>query len=226
MNFKPYIKFLIIGGVVTIFSFVVSSLVFSTIFASIERKEPDDRCGEVFLEWDPVERAKEYELYRDDELIYKGEELQFLDRYLIMGDTHSYNLKAVNKSGESELSRTSSITVSRPCPPERPEDVVTHDMPCGGYVYFEWESVPRATVYEVSRNPVPGFAGGPRDWMEENTVYRGPETEFFEGELKEGAWYSYKIRAGNDSGWSEWTGKLIKASDICPPSTPLPPRER
>lgn len=225
MEFKPFIKFLMILGGAILVSLAISPLIFSTLFAGFERKVVDDGCGEIWIEWDSVERASRYELYRSGELVYVGGSLWFLDRPLIMGESYIYHLKALNQGGESEFSRQTTMTAERPCPPERPEEIDIYDMPCGGYMYLEWDLVPRATVYEVARNPVPGFAGGPGDWISENIVYNGSETDFFEGGLKPGAFYSYKIRAGNDSGWGEWSSRFVKASLICSPETPSPPRE-
>ncbi|MGM0629020.1 MAG: hypothetical protein ACQESA_01180 [Patescibacteria group bacterium] len=209
---------------ITLLSIVVSPFLFSAIFSDVKGEEVDERCGEINLKWDPVERAGSYALYRNGDVIYRGGSLRYKDKPLIQENIHEYSLMAVNKGGRSDISEEANLTVERPCPPEEPMEVEVHDMPCGGSVSFEWDPVPRADVYEVTRRPAPIITGTISEWAEgPSTLQVSDKTEFSEEGLTPGALYSYRVRGGNETDMGNWYRKFIRASQICPPERPDPP---
>ncbi len=205
-------------------SFLVSPFLFSVLLADIiEDPYFNESCAEILLTWGPVERAERYILYRDTEEIYRGAVRSHLDTPLVMNTRYAYSLVAVNRGGESEMSGEALISAERPCPPDPPEEIFVLDSPCGGVVTIEWTPPPRAERYQVVRDPVPVLTGGVFDWTEMNMIYEGTDTVLQEYGLKPGGYYSYGVRAWNETGWGEWNRKFIRASLECPPERPLPP---
>ena len=205
-------------------SAVMAPLVFSALMGDVERLVVNDRCGEIDLWWDTALRADVYELYRNGDLIYRGRSREYKDVPLIQNNLHEYRLLAINDGGVSEFSEGSVLQVNRPCPPEAPEDIEVHEMPCGGNVFFEWDPVARATVYEVVRRPAPVLTDTVRVWARGPvTVQVSEQSSFSEGGLVPGAFYSYRVRGGNETDMGNWYRKFVRASEICPPERPDPP---
>lgn len=212
-------------GMGVFLSLLFSPFLFSTLLADIEYEEEKvlRDCGELLLSWDTVERADIYSLFRGDELIYKGELRSYTDRPLYQNASYRYYLLAENNGGISDFSDQVLITVKRPCPPEIPGDFTVNDTVCGGEISIEWDPSFRAESYELVRQSVPGSTGGLLNWLSSNIVYEGVETSFEEKDLQPGGIYSYRVRAVNESGVSEWNKKQIKSSVVCPPEKPSPP---
>lgn len=209
---------------ITLLSLIISPFLFSAIFADVRKDELNDRCGEIVLSWEPVERAETYKLYRNGEEIYNGRFLGYKDKPLIQENIHAYRLMAVNQGGESDISEEAVLRIESPCPPEAPEEITVHETPCGGNVSFEWDPVPRAEVYEVVRRPAPIITSTLNEWSKGvSTLQVSAETEFSEEGLIPGGFYSYRIRGGNETDMGDWYKKYIRASEICPPERPEPP---
>jgi hypothetical protein len=225
MKYEPLVMVFLVLGTGIFLSLVFSPFLFSTLLADFEDKEVKVQtdCGELFLSWESVERAELYSLYRDDELIYKGELRSFTDRPLDKNVSHRYYLLAENEGGISDFSEQVVITVKRPCPPEIPGDFTVNDSECGGEISFNWEPSARAESYELVRQSVPGSTGRILEWLRPSPVYEGTGTYFEEKDLQPGGIYNYKVRAINESGVSEWRNKHIKSSVVCPPEKPQPP---
>ncbi len=218
-------KVLMLIVISTFASSVMAPFVFSALLSDVQRPELDDRCGEIDIRWDSALRANIYELYRNGDLIYRGRSREYKDVPLIQNSLHEYRLLAINDGGVSEFSEGSVLQVNRPCPPEAPEDIDVQEMPCGGSVSIEWDPVARATVYEVVRRPVPILTGAFTDWSgRPTTLYVGEETSFSEDGLVPGGLYSYRVRGGNETDMGSWYRKFVRASEICPPERPDPPR--
>lgn len=225
MKYTAFTKALILIVISITASFVVAPFVFSALLSDIERPELEDRCGEIDIRWDPALRANIYELYRNGDLIYSGRSMEYKDRPLIQNNEHEYRLLAINDGGVSEFSEGSVLKVERPCPPEAPEGIDVREMPCGGSVFIEWDPIARADVYELVRKPVPILTGTLIEWSgRPTTLYIGEETSFSDSGLVPGGLYSYMVRGGNETDMGDWYRKFVRASEICPPERPDPPR--
>lgn len=226
MKFSAYTAIFIFLGIGAVVSLVISPFIFSSVFGDIKKPEKKNvLCGQIALIWDSVERAQSYSLYRNDELVYNGPVPEYIDRPLVFGDSYEYLLKALNKGGESEFSEKSILVATEVCPPEEPKNIKVLESSCGGEVALGWDEVPMARLYQVARKPIPGFTGTIFQWFSENIIYEGELNEFFEDGLQVGGKYSYMIRAGNQTGWSQWEKRSVTASKICPPEKPLPPEK-
>ncbi len=225
MKYEPLVMVFLALGTGVFLSLVFSPFLFSTLLAGVEDEDEKVQrdCGELLLSWESVERAELYSLYRDDELIYKGELRSYTDWPLDQNASYRYYLLAENDGGISDFSDQVVITVKRPCPPEIPGDFTVNDSECGGEISFDWEPSARAESYELVKQLVPGSTGGLLNWLSSSTVYEGTETYFEEKDLQPGGIYNYKVRAINESGVSEWNNKYVKSSVVCPPEKPTPP---
>ncbi len=223
MKISHYIFIPLFLAILAVISFLFAPFLFSSLFADLREPEVEKKCGEIVLSWESVERAQSYVLYRDGEPIYSGRARSYVDRPLVLGDFHLYSLVAVNEGGRSDVSAENLIKTERPCPPEAPEKITVHESPCGGKVSLEWEPSREVDTYQLVRSPIPVLTGGIFAWMRENVVYEGDETAFEEDGLQPGGFYTYKVRAKNETGWSDWTSKFIRASKMCPPERPSPP---
>lgn len=212
-----------IGGV--IFASVATYLIVVVLFDR-DREPPEElRCGEIHLEWDEVTRAETYELYRDGERLYRGSDTDLVDRPLIRGQVYTYTLRALNAGGESEFSETRDLAAVRRCPPsDPPEHIIVDDVVCGGNIVFSWEDVRDTDIYQVERRRRTFDIGALLVGERFGHVAESARALVIEVDLEPGELYVYRIRAGNESGWSEWTTRSIRASEVCPPERPEPPR--
>ncbi len=223
MKNSRYITIPLFLAIAVVVSFLFAPFLFSALFADMTEPDIEKECGEIVLSWESAKRAESYILYRDGTQVYSGRGRSYVDRPLVVSEFYIYSLIALNDGGISEESQEVLIKTKRPCPPEPPESILVYESPCEGEVSFEWSPSPRAETYQVARSPVPGSTGTVFAWMMEDIVYEGGGTYFRGDGLQAGGLYSYKIRAGNESGWSDWSSKFIRASRVCPPEKPLPP---
>jgi len=195
------------------------------------------RCGWVEVVWDQVDRADIYELYRDGQLIYRGQDLSFFDTDLIFGQWYRYQIRAVNSSGLQD-SREQRLQAAFRCPPAQAPLQVRIDPVevCGGHVRFSWSSVPEANFYRVER-AVPSRGRGLMSppWRRTvqadsslgggQLVYQGPGLELFEQGLEPEREYQYFIWSGNETDYSQDQRTVtVRSSKRCPPGIPTPPR--
>ncbi|MFP4539503.1 MAG: fibronectin type III domain-containing protein [Candidatus Paceibacterota bacterium] len=212
----------ILTGAVLV-SLFLGPFLFNVLLADIEKPEEPANCGEVFLSWEETERAQRHQLYRNGDVIYEGDGFRYRDREVLLNETRDYHLVALNKSGESEPSEITEVQIERPCPPEPPENITVHEQECGGSVSIEWSEPSRAERYRVSRAPIPFITGKLHEISQTEVIYEGPENQFSEEGLIPGGFYSYRVEAGNESGWSEVSSKFVRASLPCLPERPEPP---
>lgn len=69
---------------------------------------PNADSTKMDISWSAVEGTDIYVLYRDGVEIYRGTDLSYTDSNLEANKQYSYNLKAINSSGESPLSASAS----------------------------------------------------------------------------------------------------------------------
>lgn len=65
----------------------------------------------VQLDWDPVNNATGYKIYRDDELISEITTLSYLDDGVSSGSSHFYYVRSKSSAGESANSNLFSVSV-------------------------------------------------------------------------------------------------------------------
>ncbi len=197
-----------------IFAFVLL-FIMATFFSSVDlwastlSQVSGEVCGQITVRWGKVEGAEEYELYRGDELIYRGKNNEYIDSGLVLGRSYPYRLRASNRAGKSPFSPTVHLVARNLCTPDKPDNLFVHSYPCGGKTLVHWDSVPRAERYELRR-------GG-------TVIYSGDLTYFFDSNLRFNWRYSYTVRAWNSSGWGKEVSISGRSSDRCPPFVPDKP---
>lgn len=164
------------------------------------------RCGQITVRWDSSEGANEYELYREGQLVHTGRDTEFTDSGLVLGQTYSYRVRALNRAGKSPFSREVRITSRDICAPERPESLYVHPYSCGGRTLVHWTPSSVAKIYELSRG--------------RTVIYRGSNPYFYDSDLRINGNYTYTVRSWNSGGWSETVSDRGRSSDRCPPSAP------
>jgi chitodextrinase len=152
----------------------------------------------INLTWSAVAGAESYELKRNGTVVYSGTAVSFVDTGLTSGTNYSYELKAVNSGGASQLATLTATTqqvVVTPPPPPPPPAIVVPGSVTGlkgeattNSVSITWNAVSGAEKYELKRNGT--------------VVYTGATTSFIDTGLTAGTAYSYEIKAINAGGSS------------------------
>ena len=165
-----------------------------TFFAS------DTSCAGVYLEWDPVEEADAYRLFRDgvDAGLFDGATTFQFDE-AAPGSYH-YALIAENECGTSDSLVATGVVLSGP---SVPATISASDTSCAG-VFVKWASAPAASGYRV-------FRGG----IEIAAV--APSTLFLFDEAAPGT-YHYAVVAENSCAVSD--SATADGSVLTPPDPP------
>lgn len=149
------------------------------------------------LSWTPRSGATGYKLFRGSELIYKGSNTSFADTGRNYGDVTSYTVIAyneiVNNSGGDSLE---SAAVSLISPPPAPTLTAGHS---NGVRNLSWTASKNATKYDLDRT-TPAAKG----------IYDGAARSAKDDQAVSAATFTYRVRAGNDAGWSPWSTATVK----------------
>jgi len=163
-------------------------------------------CSQLEISWGLVQGVTGYRLYRDGAVIYEGRERSFVDSGLVPEKKYRYMVYGLYRGAEGAPSEVQEITAPDVCVPKIPK-LNFKKKSCGGQVTVYWISDSEARVYQLFR--------GNRE------VYNGSLTQFADSGLAPNHEYKYKIRAGNEGGWSDFSDPVsVQASNVCAPSTP------
>ncbi len=143
---------------------------------------------EIRISWDPVERAGAYHIKADGEIIDNGSNTSYVHTGLLPGTTHTYSVRGVNEGGSGEWSEELSVETI-PNPPDTPANIKAE--PTRTNVTVTWPSCERAEGYEISAD------GDIRD--------AGAELSFLHDGLPANSSHTYRVRAWNRGGKSEWS---------------------
>ncbi|MBD7970324.1 fibronectin type III domain-containing protein [Paenibacillus gallinarum] len=137
----------------------------------------------VTLGWNNVLSATYFELERDLNLIYGGEDTSYHDEGLESGTSYSYRISAENESGSGEYSTLDDVkTLPAAVLGLKRNHVSTSE------ITIEWESVRGADGYTLS------FDGGEMIHLPENV------TQFVASGLQPGSSHKFIVAAQNQSG--------------------------
>ncbi|WP_059050265.1 fibronectin type III domain-containing protein [Paenibacillus senegalimassiliensis] len=143
---------------------------------------------QITIQWGAVEGATMYEVEADGLILDNDNQLSYTDANLLPLSGHTYRVRAVNEGGKSPWSVPLAVT-TLPEKPTTPTNVMTTADQTS--ITVMWYQVPHADNYEVE------IDGGPIETV--------PTTQFVHTDLTSGSTHSYRIRARNVSGYSEWT---------------------
>ena len=129
------------------------------------------------------------------------------------GTRYKYKVAAVNAEGQSKRSRTATITT----PPAQVQDVSAAQEAGDTAVDISWTSVDTATTYQVERETTSDLSADPVV-----TGVAAPTASYEDTGTDYDTEYLYRVRAGNDSGYGEWS-ELDRITTAREPGTPAAP---
>lgn len=145
----------------------------------------------VKLTWPSVERAEAYWIMVDGIKIDNGKNTTFTHEDLMPLSGHTYTIKAVNRGGESDWSEKIDVT-TWPEEPVTPTNILATSGKTS--ISLSWYKVPYAASYEVE---IDGVA-----------VKSVTDEAFADGNLSAGSDHTYRVRAKNISGTSDWSREV------------------
>lgn len=145
----------------------------------------------VKLSWPTVERAEAYWILVDGVKIDNGKNSTFIHENLTPLSGHTYKIKAVNRGGESEWSEKLDVT-TWPEEPVTPTNILATSGKTS--ISLSWYKVPYAESYEIE---IDGL-----------TIKGVTDESYAHGNLSAGTNHTYRVRAKNISGFSEWSREI------------------
>lgn len=163
-------------------------------------------CAQLQVSWEWVSGATSYRLYRNGVLVYDGTSRTFFDSGLALGQKYKYVVYGVSQGKQGQPSEVREITAPNVCPPVTPT-LRSKAEPCGGNITLNWYQSPTASIYQLFRS--------------NREIYEGPLGAFVDSGLRQNTSYEYKIRAGNNGGWSDFSAPAsFQSSPACAPQAP------
>lgn len=162
------------------FSYVVETVTDVTYIGSLSYVNPptiitEGSSKEIGVRWTEVPNAVEYNLYRDNQLIYSGAMTSYLDNSVVKDVTYTYTVEAYfSSSVKTELS----YPVSGKLLPSIRIKVLDR---ASSHLTLGWDSVEGTTRYELYRNG--------------ELVYSGADLVYTDKDLRPLTSYRYHIKA-------------------------------
>ena len=159
--------------------------------------------GTVNLTWEAPEddggaEVVAYRVYRDGEFVARVEVMWYRDEGLENGRGYYYQVSAVNRMGEGELSE--GVNATPIGPPSAPRNVQAVQEKDG--ILLTWDPPEddggsQITLYKILRDGA-YYAAVP-----------GNTTEFLDENVSAGRTYRYSVKAVNDAGMSELSSEVL-----------------
>lgn len=156
----------------------------------------------ITLKWDGVPGALAYEVEADGQVISNGTSTTYIHSGLNPNTQHKYRLRTRNSAGSGSWSGMITKT-TLPDPPSIPQYIDV--IPTQTEIQIKWESVLQATAYDIEING--------------NVIENINTTSHIHKDLVPLTDHTYRIRAKNVGGISEWS-QIVKATTL-----PYPPAE-
>lgn len=144
--------------------------------------------NEIKLTWAQTEEADGYELEVDGLIVDMKQNHEYVHKGLKPLSGHTYRVRAVNTGGKSSWSEPLNV-VTHPDKPVRPTNIMTTSDP--NKITLMWYEVSHAEDYEVE--------------IDGTEIVTVTELQYVHEDLRPESKHSYRIRARNISGYSEWT---------------------
>ncbi len=161
----------------------------------------------IVFKWNKTQGAAAYDIEIDGVVQDNGPSLSYTHEGLGHGTTHTYRVKARNTLGESEWSAPATATTEvPPPPPETPSDVLA--TATGSFTtLLSWVAMEGATSYEAEADGVVKSVGN-----QTSVLYKG---------LASSSTHSYRVRAINSGGASEWSDLTTVTTPEAPPTSEI-----
>ena len=159
--------------------------------------------NEITLSWDASFRAERYEVEIDGVTIQSVEGIGYMHRTLPSSSRHSYRIRAINRGGFSQWSRSIQATTLEDVQNSFTNVVV---IVTNRTITLSWDAVGNGVGYEVE--------------VDGNIVDNGTSTIFKHTQLLPKSQHSYKVRpkSGNEIG--SWCTDLTLSTLPDPPEAP------
>lgn len=151
----------------------------------------------VTLAWSEAERAASYEIEADGVILDNGASTTYVHEGLESLSGHTYRVRAVNAGGKSSWSAPLDVT-THPDKPTVPSNLIA--ISDETTVTVTWYNVPHAEFYEIE-------ADG------QTVVLSGEDAQFVHTGLPADSLHTYRVRAKNISGYSDWSA-LVKMATL------------
>ena len=129
------------------------------------------------------------------------------------GTRYRYKVQAQNAQGRSPRSSPANITT--PTPPAQVQDVSATQDDAESPVVITWTSLDAAATYQVERETTANLSADPIITTVTASSYSDDSTDY-------DTEYLYRVRAGNDGGYGQWSN-LDRITTHREPSTPAAP---
>ncbi|MEO3943953.1 fibronectin type III domain-containing protein [Gorillibacterium sp. CAU 1737] len=149
----------------------------------------------VELNWPVVEEATGYEVEADGLIIENESKTSFVHKDLEAVSNHTYRIRAKNEGGKSPWSEPLRV-VTHPEKPMMPTNIMMSSD--ASTITTSWYVVPYAASYDVE--------------MDGTSVVNVEGSSFVHEKLTSSEKHSYRIRAKNISGDSEWSKPVVMST--------------
>lgn len=146
----------------------------------------------INLSWTAMDRADGYQIEVDGLIIDVGDNTTYSHKDLIPLTTHSYRIRAYNTGGISKWSQVLNEE-TYPDPPKMPTNLLTTSDKDA--ITISWYQVEFVEYYEVE--------------IDNSQVIQVKDRTYVHSGLNEGEEHSYRVRAVNVSGYSEWSTQIV-----------------
>ncbi|NQX48220.1 fibronectin type III domain-containing protein [Paenibacillus tritici] len=157
----------------------------------------------IKLEWPSSANALGYEVEASGAIIHNGTSTTYTQNGLLPNTQHTYRVRVINAGGTSQWSQPF-IKLTLPEPPVAPVNLLT--VPSQKFISLTWDLVPHATRYEVEADGV--------------VTDNGKLNSFMHKDLEASTDHTYRVRAGNTGGVSEWSQPASQQTWPNPPESP------
>jgi hypothetical protein len=142
----------------------------------------------VTVSWPPVERAESYRIEVDGQIIDNKAQTSYKHEGLHSLSSHKYRIKALNRGGSSEWSEYI-LAITNPDKPETPTNIIATSDETS--INLTWYRVRYAESYEIE--------------IDGSSAKSTTEAAFALNGLKPDSSHTFKIKAFNVTGESEWS---------------------
>ncbi|MEC0234158.1 fibronectin type III domain-containing protein, partial [Paenibacillus kribbensis] len=169
----------------------------------------------IKLSWNAADNAESYELKRDGQVVYSGNDLTYTDTGLTASTSYTYTLVAKNGTGESSPVSVQ-VKTADPTPQSRRHPSPATPTNLTGTatttsIKLSWNAADNAENYELKRDG--------------QLVYSGNELTYTDTGLTASTSYTYTLVAKNGTRESSPASVQVKTADpapTTPPTTPSP----
>lgn len=150
--------------------------------------EANPTNNQVTLQWRPSQGATGYEVESDGLILDNGQLTQYVHQGLYPLTGHTYRVRAVNSGGKSPWTAPIEVT-TLPDKPKKPSNVMTTADP--NSITLMWYQVAHTDEYEIE--------------VDGSQIVKVKENQYVHSGIAPDSVHSYRVRAHNVSGYSDWT---------------------